>query len=409
MQIWTMRGLSRTFCSRLLVAYLGSASVSFGFFSSPDFAPRERELLPLFPEGRPFKLTPWVITPEFEREKSLAAVNTPGFAYGQGLLVLAYDREWVGAFSFPGKLPRWWFKGVGGLTAPPTIIGDGVYLGFRDGSIHKLKLATGEKEWSARVDGFPAREFAVHDNALIVVTSSQSLHRLDMLSGKTQWLFAGGSPEFLTIRTTARPTISHNTVFFGTAAGEVLGIDFHSGKEVLRYNPTAASAQFRDVVGPLAVLGEDKLLFSRSDGLVNCLYISGPKKGISCWDKSVQSDGITASFFAEDLLLTGSYNGYVTAYKPQNGQKLWQHALGDTVGFLEVVGKHVFSATTNGKISALTIEGRYLWSDHLEGLLGSPPRTIAGGLYYLTGQNVLYGYEVADIQRAFDPKSLKLR
>src|SRR5690349_3408507 len=133
----------------LLLSLLLQSSFAHARSFSPhmDFGPRDRELLPFSTQERPFKLGSWAVSPRADREKPLASTISPGMAFGQGVAVLAYDQEWVGGFSFKDKRNLWWYKANGGLTAPPTIFGESVILGFRDGSVHKVNLLTGSKEW----------------------------------------------------------------------------------------------------------------------------------------------------------------------------------------------------------------------------------------------------------------------
>lgn len=377
------------------LACLAFSPVAGASSRAVDFGPREPERLPFFTKERPFRLGHWAVSPAVEREKTMASASATGIAYHKGIAVLAYDQDWVGAFDFATRKPLWWFKGSGGLTAPASIFDDAVVLGFRDGSIYRLNLQTGKQEWSTRLASFPSREMIKQDNQLLVVTASQALHSLDFTSGHTKWLVDGGGAEFLTIRTTAAPTYHQGTVYYGLASGDVLGIDLASGKEVVRFNPDPAPARFRDVIGPLYVMDNDKMLVSRSDGVVGCFYITGSKKGSSCWAKPLRSDSITATYYGDGLFLTGSFNGFVTAYNPQDGgKKLWQQSIYGSVVDLVLVNNTVFSATSNGKISAFkSSDGTYRWSDHLEGIISSPARVIDDGIFYLTGQNVVYGFK----------------
>jgi outer membrane protein assembly factor BamB len=394
----SVQRFATTLCSQVLLLTLlwqGQRGSAANFSPALDFGPRERERLPFFSKERPYKLGAWVLSRNLDREKPLASVISPGMSLSKDVLVVAYDQEWVGGFSVSKHKNLWWYKSNGGLTAPPTISGDAVILGFRDGSVHKVDLLSGQKVWDTRLDTFPAREIAIHDNQLLIVTASQSLHNVDFASGRSKWLFDGGSPDFLTIRTLAAPTVNRGTVYFGIASGEVLGVDLASGKEVLRVNPDPTPSRFRDVVGPLYVAAADKLLVSRSDGLVSCLYTDGAKKGSSCWEKPLHSDGITATHFAEGTLFIGTFNGYISAIAAQQGKKLWQQDTNGTISSLTLSKGTLYSSTTKGKITALVAaDGTYRWSDHLESLVTSAPVMSEEGIYFLTGQNSIYGYRL---------------
>jgi outer membrane protein assembly factor BamB len=362
-----------------------------------DFGPREPERLPFFSKERGRPLETWVVNRRLDREKPLGSIVSPAAVFADGTLVLAYDESWVGGFAFPGKSSRWWYKNHGGLTSPPAVFGDFVILGFRDGTVHKVNLRSGVKEWETRLDTFPTREPIVHEQQLLVVTASQSVYSLDIKSGTSQWLHDGGSPEFLTIRNSAAPTIFRDKVYLSTAQGEILGLDLATGKEIMRHNPDSAPARFRDGVGPLYLLpgDEGRLLMSRSDGLITCVFVDGPKQGSSCWEKPLHSDGITATHFSEGQFFTGSFNGYVAAYDPSSGKKIWQQDSNGTISSLKLVGRDLYSCTSTGKVMVFAgSSGNFRWTRNMEGLVASAPLVIGEGIHYLTGQNIFYGFEV---------------
>ncbi len=376
-----------------LLICLSKASLAWAFTHPGEMLSQDPQGLRFFTRERPNKLGSWSINPENDRQKSLGTLLGPPPAFAQDTLVMAYNQEWVVGLSFSRRTPRWFFKSPGGLSARPTIHENSVMLGCRDGSVHKLDLLSGTSLWSTRLDSAPSREFRVEGQRLLVVTASQSVYSLAYESGVTQWLFDGGSPDFLTIRSGAAPLVHKEIVLVGLASGEVLGLDLSSGKEHQRLNPDPAPSRFRDVVAPLSLLSDERLLIARSDGVLACLYVGGARQGSSCWEKAVHSEGITALSLGDGLLLAGTFNGSVVSYNPDNGQKLWQQDLGGTITSVTVTKNTIFSSSSTGRISALTSSGQYLWMDSVEGIISGPPQLIGDGLYYLTAQNVLYGYQ----------------
>ncbi|MEZ4741766.1 MAG: PQQ-binding-like beta-propeller repeat protein [Bdellovibrionota bacterium] len=230
--------------------------------------------------SRPFRVGHFKFSRKTDRIKPLGVASYAGWTSASGLLIGAVDHEWVGAFSVTNGKAKWWLHSSGELTAPPTIYGSWVILGFRDGTLLKVEVLTGKVVWKANLDTFPSRDYTLVGSKLLVITASQYLYSVDFQSGETQWLVDGGRPLGLTVRSLSAPVVYNENVYFGTSSGEIVSVSMATGKIEWRYDPEYTDSRFKDIVGEMLVVN-NRLIFSRYDGLVGAISLSAKQKTAS--------------------------------------------------------------------------------------------------------------------------------
>ena len=347
-------------------------------------------------QGRPFQLGCWELNKKLERDKPLAALDSAGFVINSGVLIGAFDDRWVGGMPLATKRVQWWLEAPSTLTAPPGSFGGSVVLGFRDGKLMRVDAVSGKKLWTTDLDSFTERPFLLSGTTLYAVTAAQVLYALDFQTGKTLWVFDGGFPEGLSIRTSARPVAHDNKVIFGTASGELIAVAADSGKLVWRYNPAYTDARFHDYVGEMVVRG-GKLIVARYDGLVAAIDLTGSMRNV-IWQENMP--GLTTSAFRGDRYYVGALNGDVYALDPDSaGRRIWRHVTGAAVTNLAVGETDVFAAGVGGRITALdAITGDIRWYDRLGSAVAGAPMIYDDALYFTTGMKALYAYRLKSVK-----------
>jgi outer membrane protein assembly factor BamB len=384
-----MMRIARRFLMVLAASALATGSL-VAFAQDQAIAPDTPSPEPAY--NRPFRLGFLPLNPQLDKEKPLAPIDTAGFVVNSGVLIGAFDSQWVGGMSMTTQKVLWWLDGKVTMTAPPGSFGAAVVLGFRDGRVVKVEALTGKRLWTAALDSFTERSFLLNGTTLYVVTASQVLYAIDFQSGKTLWMFDGGFPEGLSIRGGAKPIFFDGKVIFGVASGEVLGVAADTGKLLWRYNPAYNDARFHDVVGDM-VIRNNKLIVSRYDGLVAAIDLSSAVRSVT-WQE--QRPGLTTSTFRGSRFYIGTLAGEVVALDPDNnGKQIWRTMTGAAVTNITAGETQIFVAGSEGRVTALDARtGDILWHDKLGSSLASPPVLFESSIYYTTGLKGLYAYRL---------------
>jgi outer membrane protein assembly factor BamB len=343
------------------------------------------------PTRRPFRTQWWKMSPAMDSVKPLGQADFAGWTVSSDLLIGSVDNNWVGAFAVKDHKPRWWLKAPAALIAPPKVFGSWVVLGFQDGSLIKAEALTGKVVWQVVLDSYPARSFELSGSTLLVVTASQILYAIDYQTGKTTWLFDGGFPASLAVRSLSAPVAYNNSVYYGSAAGEIIAVNLQTGKLDWRYNPEFSNDRFHDVVGELVILN-NRLLVSRYDGLVAAISLTGKDRRM-LWNQKIPT--ISASAFRGDRYYVACINGDVYAYQVADGTLIWRVATGAAVSQLTAGERSLYLSGSQGRVTAVDIaSGKIEWTDDLNGRITTPGFYIDRDLYFATGSRNLYGYKI---------------
>ena len=360
--------------------------------TAPDLSIEE---LSLKEAPRPFRAGIFRLGPALDQEKTLGLSDGVGWATASGKLIIGSpDRNSIAAFDTDTQQPRWWNPVSAPPTAQITVFGDHLIMGLRNGSIQKWEVATGKRVWEASLDTFTERQTVLSGNILLILTSTQMLYALDFQSGKTLWLYDAGFPDGMTVRPGAAPIVYENEVIFGTAAGEVLGINLQAGKVLWRHNPSYKESRFHDVVGQL-VVKDGRLLVTRYDGHVAAIDLSASSKQDfkSIWADDLPS--ITASTFRDGRLYVGCINGDVVAYDASSGRRIWRSTTGQSVASITALESSVIIGGTDGRVTAIGAQsGEPTWHDDINAEISTAPVLVNEHLFFATSLRNLYGYKI---------------
>ncbi len=346
--------------------------------------------LPANPEGRPFRLGYYKINPAIDRDKPLAALDGAGFAINSGILVGSFDEKWTVGISLASLKPLWWAEQKSSATTPPGSFGSAVVMGYRNGTLVKFDAISGKAQWTQTLDSFSDRPLTLLGNTLYVVTSAQAVYAIDFQTGRINWVFDGGFPDGLVIRSGPRALVYEGKVLVGLASGEILALASDSGKLLWRYNPAYNDARFHAVVSDMAVIS-GKLLIARYDGIVAAIDLSSSIRQVVWQDRLPV---ITAAVQRGERFYVGSTNGEVYAIDPaSSGRKIWSLQTGASVTSMQAGEDALFVAGRGGQVTAIDWkEGAMKWVDQVGSTIATPPVIYEDVLYVATGYASIYGY-----------------
>jgi outer membrane protein assembly factor BamB len=340
---------------------------------------------------RPMRAEVMEFSPELDAIKPLAPIDVSGWVLASDVLIGTLSNRWLVGISIKDQKVLWWFETPSGVTNPLSVMGSWVLVGLRDGRLLKVEALTGKKVWETQLRRFVARPLVLGGATLVAVTANQQVYAVDFQSGNILWMYDAGEPDNLSIRTGAPAIVRDKRVFVGTDKGELHAISLDQGRLEWRYNPAYTDDRFHDVIGEIVSIG-NQIVVSRYDGLVAAISVSGPEPSV-LWKDTLPA--ITSNSFRSSILFLGCINGDVYAVDALSGRRIWRAPTVMPIASLSPGEKVLYSAGTNGRISALDMSnGNILWQDDVDGAIDAPPVLFKDRIYFGTGLKALYGFRL---------------
>lgn len=339
---------------------------------------------------RPFRMTTHKFSRELDSIKPIAHINSAGWVFVSDLVVGKFDNDWIGAYSQKDKRVSWWFKTEADATTPLATFGQAIFLGLRDGQLIKIDATSGNLLWKSSTGKLVSRPLFIKGSTLLAHNIVDQLFSIDVETGKTKWIYDAGTTNPLAMRGSSPPIIDQNHAFMATSNGDIHLIDLNTGEAKNKVNPHYTDSRFHDFVGDL-VLHDQLLITGRNDGTIAAVSLKDFSSVV--WKELFPA--ITTTKYHEEILYAGAINGDIYALDPSSGRRLWSARAGQTISNLTISNKIILAASTQGYITALdSSTGKTLWRDDLGGSVMTPPLLQGNKVFYMTGLNVLYGYQL---------------
>ncbi|AZI41978.1 serine/threonine-protein kinase [Deinococcus psychrotolerans] len=276
-------------------------------------------------------------------------VTAPATLLGNGVIYGAWDGALRRA-SLDGSL-IWTHQTRAELTGAPTLWGDRVLVTSRDGHLHAVNAKTGELAWAYRTDGPIAASPLIWGGAALIADENGWLHALDALTGSQLWKVEVG----VTHATPALTPLARGeaALIVATWKGEVhaLHLQIKAGR---------------------AALASDAVL----------------------WSYDLEDEVWAAPAVQEDVVVVAGWGGQVRALTLAGGDDIWMHQLGGRVTASPVIsGSYVYLASELGELSALGLHsGRSVWSQREAQGVQATPLADGGSLYVAFMDGTLRAY-----------------
>ncbi len=321
---------------------------------------------------------------------------------GDGNRIYAASRDGkVSAFQPETGKRDWQTELDTELSAGPGV-GEGlVAVGTADGLIIVLDAKTGTERWRADLKGETLSAPVMAGNLVIVATIDSRLHALSALDGNERWVVEQSTP-LLTMRGSATPAISGNTVIAGFDNGRLLAVDLETGNIVwnaMLVPPTGRSnlERLSDIDGRISVVGQDVY----ASGYQGRVAAVATESGQVLWAREISSYvGVAADW---TNVYTTNDDGEIVAIFRRNGTESWRQdsllhreptlpvafhttvAVGDLEGYL-----HFFSVIDGVPVARLRMGKQ---------AISSSPAVIADRLYVQSDSGDIAAYAVQQPKR----------
>ncbi|GMR17362.1 MAG: outer membrane protein assembly factor BamB [Gammaproteobacteria bacterium] len=282
------------------------------------------------------------------------------------------------------------------LSAGPGV-GEGlVVVAGSDGDLVALQASDGSDVWRIDIDGESLAAPLIHQPFVVAYTIDGSLRVYSIFDGSEAWSLEQALPA-LTLRGSASPVISGDTVMTGFDNGRLIAVDIATGAiewEVMLSPPTGRSdlERLSDVDGAMAVVGQDlyaagyqgrvaalavesgQILWAREISTYvgvgadwNNVYVVGAegellalqrRNGGEVWrQEALLRRGPTAPVAFNTAVVVGDFDGYVHFFNNADGTPVARKRIGGGMvsGAPVVIGGRLYAQSESGTITAFAV------------------------------------------------------
>lgn len=308
-----------------------------------------------------------------------------GVAYQDSRVFVAARDGKVEALDGANGRNQWSFDTKLELSAGPGAGPGLVVVGTNDGDVVALDAATGKKAWSIKVSSEVLSTPLVTADRVVVRTVDGRLRALQAADGKELWSAEETVPR-LTLRGTASPVLSGDTVLCGFDSGKVVAYSLSTG-DVL-WQATVSSPRGRselerlsDVDSAVKVSGNDVYAV----GFQGRVEMIGLDSGQVWWGREISSyRGLALD---DDQVYVSTSDGSVVAMRRRDGTVVWQQDGLKRRGLSApaVDGGAIVVGDFDGYVHWLDRDsGKFIAREHPGGSrISAPPVAVDGRVYVI--------------------------
>jgi len=242
----------------------------------------------------------------------------------------------------------------------PSIMGDEVYAASSDGSLAKIDLKTGKVIWKINTGEKLSGGVGVGVNEVTIGTSNGLLIAYDV-TGKLLWKTR------LSSQVLSAPTVHEGLVIVRTSDNQIHGLNVKDGLKKWTFSRSGPPLNLRSSAG---VITSDGVVYAGFPG--GKLVAIREDNGTLLWEATVaQPKGVTEIERASDVtstpvidgmtIYTVAYQGKISAVDRVNARTLWSRDISSYTG-IGIDGARIYLSHTGGAVYSLAIEsGKTYW------------------------------------------------
>src|SRR5262245_59728669 len=196
------------------------------------------------------------------------------------------------------------------VTSSPSIMGDAVVFGGRDGRVYAVECDSGERLWSHAAVGGVGASPLVEGDAVLVADYGGNVYRLARADGKVAWKRA------LRERIVSTPCAANERVAVGTAKGNVVALSLQTGRVLWKFG---TRGQVRGGIVHAAGL----FFVPSHDGR---LYALADDTGRKRWSVALGGPVGSTPYTDGERVVVGTSGGTIVAHAVADGKRLWSFA-----------------------------------------------------------------------------------
>jgi outer membrane protein assembly factor BamB len=323
--------------------------------------------------------------------QAVAVVNNRVYAAGHTGDVVAFDLN-------SGKV-QWRARTKAPLSGGTAAGPDVVMVGTVDGRVFALNAADGKIRWQVRINGEVLAPPAISEKFAAVRTGDGKLRGLALSDGHELWIQEQQVPR-LSLRGTARPVISGDTVLCGFDNGKVMAVNSNDGS--VQWEATVTPPHGRTELERLADIDSAVLVSGQNvygvgfQGRVAMLALD---TGQVWWSHELSS--YRGMGLDDEALYVSTAEGEVVALRAKTGAEIWRQSvllhrglsapasmddvivLGDFLGYVHWLDK------ASGAIAARVHAGK--------ARISAPPVVVGNLVVVVTDRGQINTYRVSPL------------
>ncbi|WP_245944697.1 outer membrane protein assembly factor BamB [Crenobacter cavernae] len=244
----------------------------------------------------------------------------------------------------------------------PYYQGGNVLAASQDGAFHEWEASSGQRvrEWNVK-RGFSGG-LSANEDTVFVGSANGELLALERVSGKERW----HAP--LTSVAPEAPLVAGDVVIARTNDGRITGFDVKDGRQLWSSARTLPQLLLRNT-GSMQLVGNEALLVGQAAGRVAVLR---PATGDVLWESALAAprgateieritDVVTRPVFDNGQVCAVAYQGRVGCLDARSGSLQWARELSSTRG-LTLDERNLYVTADDGSVQAYDRStGRNLW------------------------------------------------
>lgn len=279
-------------------------------------------------------------------------VGTP--AVSEGIVVFgSADRKIYGLNAKDGSL-LWTVRTEGPVLGAVTIDNGTAYIGASDRTFRAIDLRTGKVNWAyTGVKGYIETKPLVTENKVIFGAWDNTLYALDKATGKELWKWTGGLTRMHFSPAAVWPVAADGKVFITDPQRAMTAIDIETGNTVWR--------TFRSMVRETIGLSEDgERIYSKTMNDSIVCYATRGNEPRELWASNVgfgYEHAPSMQVEKDGVVFGSTKEGLIFALKPQTGEVLWKHKIGNSLisTVVPLSDRQVLFTATSGETGLLKI------------------------------------------------------
>ena len=205
----------------------------------------------------------------------------------------------------------------------PTLAGESVVFGTRDGMVHAVEARTGRPRWRYQTGSRVYSSPAVADGVVYVGGQDGRVHAVSLADGTARWTFATAgaalrSADFGFDRTTVQssPSVAGGAVYVGARDGFLYSLDAATGRERWRFDHKVSWVNSSPAVdgGVVFAASSDGHFVQAVDAASGRELWRAPTTGVVWGSPTVD----------QELVYVGEGNGTLHALDRRNGATRWR-------------------------------------------------------------------------------------
>lgn len=317
-----------------------------------------------------------------------------------------------------GLALRWQFRGMGGISSPPTAADGLIYVGSNSGNLYALDAQTGREFWRFKTAGAINLAPTVALGLVYVVSEGQ-LYALDNQTGYEQWRFQTEG------QFSMGPASAGQLILAGANNGLLYALDAQTGQEQWQFKTGNAILPEVTVAGDTFYVGsqdhylyalawqtgQEKWRFDAGNWLsappievANQVYVGSYAETLYVLDAATGQEQRrydlgkavrTSATLADGMIYFGSYDSYLHAVDGASGEEKWRFKMGKQTRSAPVVsGSVIYIGGGDGNLYEVNAQtGAEIARYGVDSQIYTAPVVWGETIYFVSGKGELYAVQ----------------